>query len=90
MIRNTENRGVEKKVDEEIMEKLGTQQKLTPEATHRVQVKLGLAKGLALDKGISEDPVKAMLCQLSSLVGSNGQRVDHEHPSCWKAGKYNL
>ncbi|CAJ1385341.1 unnamed protein product [Effrenium voratum] len=45
-----------KKVDEEIMQKLGTQQKLTPEATHRVQVKLGLAKGLALDKGISEDP----------------------------------
>lgn len=86
-----ENRKVEKKLDQEIMDALGTQTKLSPAAKDRVEVKLGLVKGLALDHGMSEDTVKSLLCQLGSLRGPDGKPIDHKYPSCWKDTKpYNL
>ena len=86
-----ENRKVEKKLDQEIMNARGTQTKLSPAAKDRVEVKLAIVKGLALDKGMSEDTVKSLLCQLGSLRGPDGKPIDHKYPSCWKDTKpYNL
>ena len=86
-----ENRKVEKKLDQEIMNARGTQTKLSPAAKDRVKAKLAIVKGLALDHGVSEEIVKSILCQLGSLIGPDGKPIDHKYPSCWKGTKpYNL
>eukprot|EP00435_Cladocopium_sp_Y103_P035874 s4053_g9.t1 len=58
----------------------------------RVQVKLGLWKGLAKDFGMSDETVKSVLLPMARLKGPDGQPIDkNEYPSCWKEGKpYNL